>query len=568
MPGPRRRATTDRRVTIAATALAERADKLTGELQAERDTVDLLRESLTQLELAMEDSGWQRLIANGEQEFTRDGLRTITAACRLYGIKNPLIKRALILRTAYIFGQGVEITARANGKRHKGEQDVNAVLQAFMDDVGNRRTLFGADAQQRLERTLGTDGNLFLSLWTRPATGRVQVRVLPWDEITDVITNPDDSSEPWFYRRAWTYTAIDPATGAPSEIKQQVALYPALTYRPKNRPARIGNADVRWDAPVRHIKANDLEGWRFGVPDTYAAIDWAKAYKEFLEDWARLVKSLSRFAWKMTAKGAGQAAGTAARLAATPTRDRVTGQSLDVGGTAILPGDQRLEAIPKSGATIDSGSGRPLAMMVAAAMGLPVTMLLSDPGATGARAVAETLDQPMELEMRCRQSLYTDVLRDICDYVVREAVRAPRGPLRGTITTEDDRETVALAGDTESTVDIAWPDVTGLDPAVLVEAVTKAASTKTVPPEVILRLLLTALGQRNVDELVDSMVDEEGKFLWPESAPAATGAGGGQGAPGGSAGTNDGGLDWGLFGGGANDAPTDTTPADTTTAPA
>lgn len=505
------------------TAVAERVDvaSLARQLEAERNNVELLAESLSQLELAMDDQGWTRLLASGEREFTRDGLRQITAACRLYGIKSPLIKRALILRQAYVFGQGVEISARANGKGHDGEQDVAAVLTDFINDSGNRRTLFGAEAQQRLERTLGTDGNLFYSLWTRPASGRVQVRLLPWDEITDVIRNPDDSSEPWFYRREWTYETVNPATGLPS-TEARTALYPAIGYRPKVRPQRYGDVEVRWDAPVRHVKVNDLDGWRFGIPDAYAAIDWAKAYKEFLEDWAKLVKSLSRYAWRMTAKGNAQAAAIKARIAAqTPTRDPITGASRDIGGTAITPGEQTLEAIPKSGATIDSESGRPLAMMVASAMGVPVTMLLSDPGATGARAVAETLDQPTELEMQCRQSLHTDVLRDIADYVIRESVRAPRGALKGTIVVDDDRELVTLAGDTEATVDVVWPDLTGLSPDKLVDAVSTAAGTGVVPPEVILRLLLSALGVRRAEELVDALTDEDGNFLWPSRPPSA-----------------------------------------------
>lgn len=509
------RKTTPRRGAAPADTAA-----LAEQLQAERDTVEYLRESLADLQLAMDDVGWRRLIAAGEREFTRDGLRSITAACRLFGIKNPLIKRGLLLRTAYVFGQGVEITARANGKRRDGEQDVNAVIRAFLDDPGNRRTLFGAGAQQRLERTLGTDGNVFVALWTSPATGRVRVRLLPWDEIDDIITNPEDASEPWYYLRRWTETTVDPGTGDPA-TRERTALYPALSYRPKSRPNQFGGMEVRWDAPVRHIKVNDLEGWRFGIPDAYAAIDWARAYKEFLEDWARLVKSLSRFAWRMTAKGSAQAAAIKTRLAQAGQRNPVTGSSTDIGGTAIMPTDQVLEAIPKSGATIDSDSGRPLAMMVAAALGAPVTMLLSDPGATGARAVAETLDQPTELEMRCRREIHTEALRDMCDHVIREAVRAHQGPLVGRVVVDGDTETVELGGDTEPTVDIAWPDLTGLDPAKLVEAVTKADSTGTVPPQVVLRLLATALGVRNVDELVDTLTGAGGEFLWPAPKPAA-----------------------------------------------
>lgn len=494
---------------------------LRDQLNVERNNVELLAESMTRLELAAEDIGWQRLIAAGERELTRQGLEQITAICRLMSVANPLIKRGLLLRGAYVFGQGVEISARANGRRQRsGEQDVNAVIQRFIDDPGNRRILFGAEAQQRLERALGTDGNLFLSLWTRPASGRVQVRILPWDEITDVIRNPDDSSEPWFYVRQWQEVEIGPdATQRFGGVRK--ALYPALSYRPKNKPKTYGGLDVRWDAPVRHVKVNDLEGWRFGLPDAYAAVDWAKAYKEFLEDWARLCKALSRYAWRTTAAGSRQAAAIRAKVAAAPTVNSLTGEPNAAGATAIVREGQILEAIPKSGATIDSESGRPLAAMTAAGLGVPVTMLLADPGTTGARATAETLDQPTELEMESRRSVWTDVLRDVTDHVVRESVRAPKGPLKGTVVDDDGVEIVELDGDTESTVDIAWPDLKDLDLATVITAIVEASSTMTVPPEIVVRLLLTALGVRSVDEIVDAMTDEQGNFLWPDSPPIA-----------------------------------------------
>jgi hypothetical protein len=509
----------------AAPQLAEQLRSLTTALVQSENNAELLQETVASLQLAMDDIGWTRLIAAGEQEFTRDGLRQISAVCRLMNLKSPLVKRGLTLRTCYVWGQSVEISARANGRRQRaGEQDVNAAVQAFLDDAGNRRTMFGAEAQQRLERALGTDGNVFLSLWTRPASGKVQVRVLPWDEILDVIRNPEDSSEPWFYFRRWQETKIgDRVTVTAAEVRE--ALYPALSYRPKLRPKTVGGVEVRWDAPVRHVKVNDLDGWRFGVPDAYAAVDWARAFKEFLEDWARLVKALSRFAWRTTAKGASQAAAIKAKVAAAPSANAL-GERNAAGATAVIADGQILEAIPKSGATIDSESGRPLATMVAAALGVPVTMLLADPGQTGARATAETLDQPTELEMESRRSLWTDVLRDVLDHVVREAVRAPKGPLRGAVRVDDDGiETVGLAGDTESTIDIVWPDLKGLDLAGVVDSIVKAASTMTVPPETVLRLLLTALGVQRVDELVDEMLDDEGKFLWPDVAPIGNGLG-------------------------------------------
>jgi hypothetical protein len=491
---------------------------LTGELMDRAGSDVALMESVADLTSALYEPGWVRFAAITEQEFDAGALTQMRAICRLMSLKNPLIRRGLGLRSAYVWGQGVEITARANGSE-PGEQDVQAVVEAFLTDEGNARAVTGPAAQNRLEHALGTDGEIFLALFTRPTTGEVQVRTILADEIVEAIPNPEDRSEPQFYRRRWTQAAIDPATGA-TEVTSMERLYPAVGYRPKTRPARFGQIDVAWDSPILHVDVNRPEGWTRGVPDAYAAVDWARAYKVFLEDWATLVKALSRFAYRLTAKGS-QRAQARTRLAQAPGRDPATGHAQDVGATAIIPPDAMLEAVPKTGATIDSESGRPIAAMVAAALGVPVTMLLGDPGTTGARATAETLDRPTELEMGQRQKLWTSVYQRILRYVITESVRAPQGELRGVITQDKwGRETVALAGDTPTTVDVVWPDLDETDPAILVKAVVEANSTGTMPPEMVLRLLLTALGVRNVDELVEKMLDDEtGEFVWPDVAP-------------------------------------------------
>ena len=196
-------------------------------------TVELLEESVAELQLAMEDVGWTRMLAAADQEFTRDGLTRVTAGCRLFAIKNSLVVRGLALRQAYVWGQGVEIAARATGKNRDNpqEQDVNAVVRAFLDDEGNRRALTDASAQLRNERALFTDGNVFVACWTKPTTGFVSARILPWEEMQDVICNPQDASEPWFYKRVWNETVTDYGTGLP-KTEVRTAYYPALGYRP------------------------------------------------------------------------------------------------------------------------------------------------------------------------------------------------------------------------------------------------------------------------------------------------------------------------------------------------
>ncbi|HEY9521902.1 MAG TPA: hypothetical protein VIR33_01580 [Thermopolyspora sp.] len=491
-------------------------------LRAERLMVAHLQESLTDLEARMFEPGWQHMTALADTEFSRDGLRQITAVCRIMTLKNPLLSRGFSLRTAYIWGQGVQITGRAG--RQRGKQDVNKVIQAFLDDPGNRRTFSGDQAREGLERSLFTDGNVFFALFTAPRTGRVQVRTLPWDEITEVITNPEDSSEPQFYRREWWYERRDPGTGAVIQ-ERRITYYPALGHNPRVKPPRMSfpvygdaqPAEVMWDAPVYHVKVGGHAGWKFGVPDCYAAIDWAQAYKSFLEDWARLVKALSRFAWRLTSKGSKQAAART-RIAAGPGTDRYTGEPQHAGATALLTPDMMLEAVPKSGATIDSDSGRPLAAMVAAAIDVPVTMLLGDPGTTGARATAETLDTPTERSMEMRRGVWTTATLMILDYVIDQAVKAPDGPLKGVVAfDEDGRQVITLRGSTDRTVDVSWPDLDDLPVETLIKAIVEADSTTYMPPLVVVRLLLQALKVQDVDQIIDSLTGDDGEFKSPHS---------------------------------------------------
>lgn len=512
---------------------ADRIDALSEQLRASQENELLLEESVADLEMMLEDAGWQRLTVGAAQEFTREGMRRAAQVARIMVTANPLIRRGVNLRIAYVWGGGVTIAARA-ASDEDGQQDVNAVVQDFLDDEGNKAALTSNQAHEESERALATDGDRFIACFTNPRTGRVQVRTIPSDEVEDVITNPEDRSEPWFYLRRWTSDMVRPFISAAgvettrTRAVNQMALYPALGYRPTRRPRSIdigGRAvDVRWDAPVKHVTVNRLDGWKFGIGDAYSAISWARGYKEFLEDWARLVKALSRFAWRATSDGKGKARAMAARARQAASVNTRTGEPNDVGATAVMGPGQNLEAIPKTGATIDSESGRPLAALVAAGLEVPLTMLLADPGVTGARATAETLDTPTELMATMRRTLWGDTFRDILGYVVDQAVKAPQGPLRGTIRRDEaGREVVELAGDTERTIDIDWPDLTEIDPVKLVEAIERADGTGKLPELTTLRLLLLALRVKDPDEIIDQVTDDDGNFI-PRQASAGQAA--------------------------------------------
>ena len=160
-------------------------------------------------------------------------------------------------------------------------------------------------------------------------------------------------------------------------FRSKVAYYPALRYRPTTRPRFIDEHEVMWDAPVLHVSVNRLDGWKFGIGDAYASLSWARGYKDFLADWATLVKALSQFAFRASTKGS-KAQKLRERIARRPTTTAPDGNPNSVGATMVTGEDVTFEAIPKTGATIDSESGRPLAAMIAAGLDIPVTILLAD----------------------------------------------------------------------------------------------------------------------------------------------------------------------------------------------
>lgn len=458
--------------------------------------------------LAAEDRGWAKLGGLDGDVIDREAIMQVAKVARVHAIADPLIKRGVNLRIAYLGTPAVSAPSSDDG------QDINAVVQAFMDDPENAETFTSVQAGARRERAFNTDGNTFLALPTDPRSGRVRVRSIPMSQIVDIITDPEDAATPWLYQRTYTAKKVTQnALGTTSTVTEtRTVFYPDVNFRPATRARTIDGHAVEWDKPVVHSSVNSTDESRWGVPDVLAALPWASGYKDFLEDWAKLHKALATVAFRATAKTRRGAAQVRERFASVPE-----GQ---VGGVAVTPEGQTFEAVSKSGATIDAGSSKPLAGMVAAALDVPLTMLLSDPGVTGARATAETLDRPLEEERKMRRAVHTDLIRTVLGHVIREAVRAPGGALRGTILRDagTQREVIDLAGDQQHDITVDWPSLEKVDVKTWLEALQVADSLDVVDPLTIARLVLVALGVDDVDGELEAVKDDDGNFAPPSTS--------------------------------------------------
>ena len=472
-------------------------------------------ERISTLELALENADWQQLTFDAEQEFSRAGLRAITELSRIMYLKNPLIKRGVNVKVNYVWGQGMSVEA--------ADEDINAVIQAWMEDAKNKAEFTGHQAREIKEQELQTDGNLFLVLFTNRATGRVRLRSVPFGEIDTIITNPEDRKEPWFYLRKWNVVSVGPDDTR--QTRSGTAYYPDWQHTPVARPPSIGSTPIRWDEPIYHIKVGGFSDWLFGVSEVYSAIDWARAYKEFLEDWASIVRAYRRFAFQLTTPG-GKRGIAAAKSKLSTTLGSNSGSDAEsnpppVAGSVFISGpDTNLQPVRTSGATVSAEDGRRLLLMVAASLGLPETFF--GDVSVGTLATARSLDRPTELAMGSRQTLWEDIHQDLLRYVLLWAVKAPGGPLRnaGTLRREIDGdwviETIEWGAETNPLIDIDFPPLVSRDPAQDVDAIVKAATLGGTAQRLMLeerdivRLLLSALGENDIDEILAAMFDEEG----------------------------------------------------------
>lgn len=373
---------------------------LTGELRE-------VQEDLLKISDAFDNIGWVPLPGQETKEISLKTVKKIAEVGRAMYAINPFVKRGVDARISYVWGKGLSFDG------------IDEIQQKISD---NRKKMFSAQAYAEFEQALATDGNVFTAI---PIDGKAKpselaIRV-PLEQIQDAISNPLDNEEIWYYKRSYMERKTDPSTGNQTET-QIDKYYVSMAYYQKrikdgqkNLPRNINKIGVEQNFVIQHVAVNKQVGWRWGLPDVAAVIFWAKAYKEYLEDNAMLVKAYSRLAWQIKVPSGQAGAATAAQVMRPPTRDPLTGELKDVGGTALTGLGQELSPIAANGSTVDFSKGSALAAAIASGLSVSKIVITSDPG-EGNRATAETLDLPTLKAMESRQLLHTDRFLDLFQF--------------------------------------------------------------------------------------------------------------------------------------------------------
>lgn len=338
--------------------------------------------------LSAEDIGWQKIGTVGDlTQITLMEAKTVSQRLHGYMESNPLLSRGREVRASYLFSSKYEIGTEG------AESKITSQQQNIIDRVKNQNSVFSMEALERLESERYAAGQLFV-LYNRSSK---DFQHISFQEIGDIIYNPDDSSEIWYVKREWS-SVIVRADGSTGQVDNKY-YYPASTYDGGESGYAQYINNVQVDDTKRMIvdRVNVQAGGNLGIPDSFAAAPWALAYSAYLSDGSKVLAALAEWAWLVKPKKRNPAE----RAAATVRSER------GAGGTLFT--DMDVQAMPTSNA-VDLNTGRPLAAQVASALGISIVLLLADPGQSGAYGTAQTLSDPNRRTMEARRERNTAFL--------------------------------------------------------------------------------------------------------------------------------------------------------------
>ena len=436
-----------------------------------------LLERLTELEAVLLTPEWNRLTADGEREFSLEGLRAAMKISRLMFLSNPLINRAITLKSQYVFGQGFTLTAKGDvGKK---------ALDRLMTSARNRRAFTSHQMLTLREQELEVTGNLFIAL-VKVGTD-TEIRCIPAAEIEEIISDPEDAANVQFYRRRYNVQQG-------KQLIQVEKLYADLHYSGTVPPA-VEGVEVVANTRVYHVRVGALADMRFGLPELHQSIPWARGYKDFLTDFIAIVKSFRKFAFTAQVEGGPmQVAEVHSKLNSQYGNggnysDRnaapVAGSTAVMSGTTLTP-------VKTAGATVPLEEGRRLLLMHCAGSGFPETFY--GDASVGSLATAKSLDRPTELMISDRQKLWANVLETIANYAISSTAGGEIEDVAGSFAT------------------CSFPPVVEHDMKELVEGLTLATTldgkpvAETAHFETMARLILEAVGVKDVEPILKEIM--------------------------------------------------------------
>ena len=393
---------------------------------------------------------------------------------RVMFLKNPLIHRAIRLQSIFVFGQKFQI----RWPEGKEDDEIQLVIDEFMGQamMSNYEHLFGMETEMR------TTGNLFFLCSvdaTAPVT-KYMVQMVPLNEIIDQIS--DKKGILRYVKRKWRREVVDFDAGERG-VEKIEAWYPVgFDFSSEQMQTHFGSDEINTDSFILHVKAGSFLHWRWGLSEVFAAMDWARAYSRFLEDLARVMHSLSEFAWQAETKDtidnfkdsvrSGLADKRALRDEAITRRESLeSGDEQEENIFVTQPGAD-LQPLATRHANIDPSDGRRILLQAVAALDL--SEIYMGDADVGNHATAKIIERPIEMAYKARQQLWQGVFQEMLRWVLSETGSTARP-------------------------EVVFPDVTEHDIKSRLEAIIMALDSGGIHKEQAARMMMGELDVKDIE---------------------------------------------------------------------
>lgn len=361
------------------------------------------------LDVFLRSQGYETIIGQGlgrrSQVTEQQRLAAVDNSRYMYQ-RDVMIARSVQVLTDFGFGQRVQITPRDPALAQRWSDFWNAPANDYV--LGEREI-----GQLSIDQV--TDGEEFFVFFISTLDGTCTVRVLATDRIIRIESAPGDPRVPVYYVENTQNGEIWYPDWRATEAQREKV--------PLRDGARLIDAlNENTTAVVLHVAFDKINGR--GWPTIRRAIDWAVAYRNFLQDRATVARAVATYVDKLTSKGGsrvGQALmGQLASSLSTSFSSRGDRNPAPAAGSTWFQNEALdRERMPlTTGAGDAQTDGMTIAAQVASGTGTPLHYL-NRPDAMQNRAVARESGQPFIKQVQRNQTFWASIFQDMVRIVAR-----------------------------------------------------------------------------------------------------------------------------------------------------
>jgi len=227
--------------------------------------------------------------------------------------KYAIIARWIVNLWTY-YGMGVNVSIIAE------DEAADEIWQDFWAADRNQRVI-AKDRMDELSRWLLVTGERFHVFFSSTLDGETTIRNVEPGQITSILTNPDDSTEPWFYERQRIVKG-----------GVQTLYYPdwelffngdvAKTWRTAQREYTINGELAQQNqtaacmlfTPFVQLDEENLRGWPLLAPQ---GTPWLRAQREFMQDRATVTRGKAAYIRRYQVSGGSRGVASVQRTLAS-----------------------------------------------------------------------------------------------------------------------------------------------------------------------------------------------------------------------------------------------------------